>query len=268
MTSPVPVLSHAKAVTPLRQPGRVMEAAGRYQMLELYQRRLLAALAAHQGEVPNDVVAAAVKMPPGVTWGRMVRLCELGMARQSRVGWALEEAVADLARQDLKTSVHVALILPQPDLLRLPCDSLTERRVYTVCLALFAGCPVLPNVPLTRVIDAEAASPFLDASDQRFLTSRGAALDVVVLGAGLMPVLAIEADGPQHDMEPQLGRDARKNRICRVAGLPLARVRVRQQMSEDVLAHHLGRALASAARDARMGQRGHEELALALSRLV
>lgn len=156
----------------------------------------------NSGEMPNDVLAAAVKMPPGVAWGRMVRLCELGMARQSRGGWTLEEAVEGLARQDLKTLVYMALILPQPDLLRLPRASLTERRVYTVCLALFAGCPVMPNVPLTRVIDAKAAGPFLDASDQRFPTSPGVALDVVILKAGLMPVLAIEADGPQHDLEP------------------------------------------------------------------
>ncbi|AFD27794.1 DUF2726 domain-containing protein [Deinococcus gobiensis] len=236
--------------------------------LELRQRRLLAALAAHDGEVPNDVLASAVQSPPGVAFGLMVRLCEIGMAVQTPAGWKLEDWALPLAREDLARSVHLALVIPQDDLLRPPCDSRTERRVFEVCTRLFEGSVVLPNVPLARVVDADAAQHYLDREDQRFLANPSTQVDIVVLGRRLLPVLAIEADGPQHDADPQHSRDARKNRILRVAGLPVARLRVREQMSDDVLAHHIGRALWDAARIARPSQRGHVELARALSRLA
>ena len=268
-----PLLTHAGRITPVRgssvdpttpPPG----ARARYMSLELRQRRLLAALAAHDGEVPNDVLATAVQTPPGVAFGLMVRLCEAGLALQTPAGWQLEDWVLPLAREDLASSVHVALVIPQDDLLRQPCDSVTERRVFRVCLNLFEGSVVLPNVPLSRVVDPDAASHYLDGEDRKFLAHPSTQVDIVVLGQSLLPVLAIEADGPQHDVDPQHSRDARKNRILRVAGLPIARLRVRDQMSDDVLAHHLGKALWEAARIARPSQRGHVELARALSRVV
>lgn len=268
-----PLLNHAGRITPVRgssvnpTPAPIGSRA-RYMSLELRQRRLLAALAAHDGEVPNDVLATAVQTPPGVAFGLMVRLCEAGLARQTLAGWQLEDWVLPLAREDLASSVHVALVIPQDDLLRPPCDSVTERRIFRVCLHLFEGSVVLPNVPLARVIDPDAASHYLDGDDRKFLANPSSQVDIVILGKSLLPVLAIEADGPQHDVDPQHSRDARKNRILRVAGLPLARLRVREQMSDDVLAHHLGRALWEAARIARPSHRGHVELARALSRIV
>ncbi|AXH00602.1 DUF2726 domain-containing protein (plasmid) [Deinococcus wulumuqiensis] len=149
-----------------------------------------------------------------------------------------------------------------------PCDSATERRVFEVCLHLFEGSVVLPNVPLARIVETDAARHYLDQEDQKFLGNPATQVDIVVLGKNLLPVLAIEADGPQHDLDPQHSRDARKNRILRVAGLPIARLRVRARMSDDVLAHHLGKALWEAARIARPSHRGHVELARALSRLT
>lgn len=269
-----PLLNHAGRLAPLRgssvNPGPTPPAGARarYMALELRQRKLLAALAAHDGEVPNDVLATAVQTPPGVTFGTMVRLCEAGMAIQTPAGWKLEDWVLPLAREDLASSVHVALVIPQDDLLRPPCDSVTERRIFQVCLHLFEGSAVLPNVPLSRIVDPEAAGHYLDHEDRKFLGNPSTQVDIVILGKSLLPVLAIEADGPQHDVDPQHSRDARKDRILRIAGLPVARLRVRAQMSDDALAHHVGKALWEAARIARPSHRGRVELARALSRVV
>ncbi|GBF03896.1 hypothetical protein DAERI_010068 [Deinococcus aerius] len=270
MTPPV-TLTHAGQVTPVRQAttARVQGAPARYRELELRHRRLLAVLAAHDGEVPTDVLAAAVKVPPKVVFGLMVRLCEVGMAQQTVHGWRLEPCVAPLAKADLNESVFVSLVLPVPDLLRPPCDSTLERRIFAAVVLLFAGCAVVPNVTLSHVVDAEAARPFLGEPALKFLQSRHAELDVVVYGARtLLPILAVEADGPQHDAPVQAGRDRLKDSICRVAALPLLRVRIDARTSVDTLMHRLGRALHEVARAPRVEQRGHQELAEALARLA
>ncbi|GGM53967.1 hypothetical protein GCM10008956_32350 [Deinococcus arenae] len=271
MTVPefLPRLSHAGQVTPVRAaPGRLLNAPARYHELEFRHRRLLVVLAAYEGEVPEAMVAAASRLPVHVARGWLIRLSELGMVRQLPGGWQLEEAVTPLAKNDLAQSVHIALMLPRPDLLRAPGGSHTERRVFLSCLELFAPSPVLLGVPLAHLIDPDAAASHLGAEDLAFLNDPRTQLDIVVCSPALRPVLAIEADGPQHDVSPQVDRDRRKNRICRVAGLPLARLRVRPQLSDESLRHHLARLLSTLARETRLDQRGHAELARALSRLA
>lgn len=265
-----PPLTHAGRILTRRENGdpTAAGARSRYMALELGQRRLLAALARQNGEAPHDVLAAAVASPAGVVFSLMTRLCERGLAVQTPGGWKLQGWVTPLAREDMTRSVHVALSIPQDDLLRPPCDSVMERRIFEACLQLFEGSVVLPNVPLARVVDVAAAAPYLDQADRTFLENPLTQLDIVVLRKGLLPVLAIEADGTQHDAGPQYARDARKNRILHVAGLPMVRLRVRDRMSDDLLTRHLGRALWEAARIARPSQRGHVELARALSRVM
>lgn len=111
--------------------------------LELRQRKLLSALAAHDGEVPNDILSTAIRTPPGIGFGTMVRPCEAGMAVQTPARWKLEDWVPPLAWEDLASSVHVALVILKDDLLRTPCDSVTERRIFQVYLHLFEGSAVL-----------------------------------------------------------------------------------------------------------------------------
>lgn len=270
MTHTSVTLTHAGHVTPLREasPARVLGAPARYQELELRHRRLLAALAAHDGAVPNAHLAAAVNIPPKVVFGLMVRLCEVGMARQTPQGWELEDAIVPLAQADLSESVHIALVLPATDVLRLPCASDGERGVLQALVHLFPGCAVMSNVLLSHVVDAGAARAHLGEPAYQFLRTRAELDAVVYSGTTLKPVLAVETDGPQHDVPPQDGRDGLKNTICRVAGLPLLRVRVYKATSQEALMRRLGRALHEVARSPRVEQRGHQEFAEALARLA
>lgn len=122
---------------------------------------------------------------------------------------------------------------------------------------------------LSDVIDATQARPHLGAAEHRFLIHPASELDAVVYsGYTLLPILAVEADGPQHDHEPQAGRDGLKNAICRLADLPLMRVRIDGQVSDDVLMHRLKRAIHPVAKSPRPGHRGYAELAEALARLA
>ncbi|WP_291423106.1 DUF2726 domain-containing protein [Deinococcus sp.] len=264
-------LNHAGRQTPLREglPARVLDASRRYGELELRQRRLLAALAAHDGEVPTDTLAAAVQVPTRAVFGMMVRLTEVGMAVQTPHGWALAASIRSLAQADLRSSVHISLILPVPDLLIPVCANPLERRIFRALVLLFPNCAVMANLRLSEVVDPVLAQPYLDSASLKFLAHPAAELDAVIYsGCSLLPVLAVEADVPQHDHPPQSGRDGLKNTICRLAGLPLMRVRIDAHVSDDVLMHRLRRALHQVAKSPRPGQRGHAELAEALARLT
>lgn len=54
---------------------------------------------------------------------------------------------------------------------------------------------------------------------------RGMHFDFVILTLDFAPLLALEVDGSSHNSEGQQKFDATKNEACRVAGLPLHRVR-------------------------------------------
>ncbi|MDK2013832.1 MULTISPECIES: hypothetical protein [unclassified Deinococcus] len=181
-----PPLTHAGRILTRRENGdpTAAGARSRYMALELGQRRLLAALARQNGEAPHDVLAAAVASPAGVVLSLMTRLCERGLAVQTSGGWKLQGWVTPLAREDMTRSVHVALSIPQDDLLRPPCDSVMERRIFEACLQLFEGSVVLPNVPLARVVDVAAAAPYLDQADRIFLENPLTQLDIVVPRTG------------------------------------------------------------------------------------
>lgn len=151
----------------------------------------------------------------------------------------------------------------------LPYDSVCEGRIFATAVRLFSGCAVVPNVTLSHVVAPELARRFLGEPAARSLQSRHAELDLVVYGVETtLPILAVETDGPQPDAPPQAGRDRLTDTVCRVAGLPLVRVRIDERVSDSVLGHRLGRELHQAARSLLMGQRGHEELVAALSWLA
>nr|WP_281416203.1 DUF2726 domain-containing protein [Deinococcus aestuarii] len=121
-----------------------------------------------------------------------------------------------------------------------------------MCREAFFPHPVAARVPLRRVLDVQVMNSLLDEADQSFLAHGSAHLDLLVedhLTAA--PLLALELDGPQHRESPQRERDARKNRILRVAGLPLLRLWTdeREPPAEGLLRALLGWRLREAQRD-------------------
>ncbi|WP_261665410.1 DUF2726 domain-containing protein [Deinococcus sp. Marseille-Q6407] len=248
----------------VEQSSGYRSATGQYQRLDLYQRHMLCALARAGGEMSTSSLATDMDL----IRSRMSQLSGAGMVIQVPGGWKLTSAARPIAQADARASMHVSLIVAQPNMLLQPCESYHERMIYKVCIQLFTGCPVILNVPLHRVINADTISRFLNEEDMRFATHPSAHFDVVVLGAtSLRPILAIEADGDQHNHPDQVAQDTKKNRICHVVGLPLVRVRIRTQINEEKVVRQPGSQLTRLARAARPEHRGHEELASALTGL-
>jgi|SRR6185503_18062085 len=82
--------------------------------------------------------------------------------------------------------------------------------------------PVCPELPLNKVIEEERGD---DISKNERNTLNTASLDFVVYNRASLPQFAIEFDGPSHVMyEKKQQGDARKNRLCGLAGLPLLRI--------------------------------------------
>lgn len=79
-----------------------------------------------------------------------------------------------------------------------------------------------PELPLNKVIEAEKGD---DISKKEQGTLNKASLDFVVYNRASLPQFAIEFDGPSHETyEKKQQIDARKNRLCGLAGLPLLRI--------------------------------------------
>jgi hypothetical protein len=90
---------------------------------------------------------------------------------------------------------------------------------------------IFPSIRLGDAIVKEDGER-LSSEDFDFLTR--AHLDFLLATAppAAEPLFAVEFDGPHHDGRVQAGRDVRKNRLCRMADLPLLRLR-----AEDTQEH-------------------------------
>lgn len=243
-------------------------AASRVHALDISKKRLVMALAAADGPVPATELGTMTRMIPGWTRGHLSKLADGGFIRHTPDGWVLEHAVVAAARQLLRRDVDLALILPVEDALRRMGDSDHERRVMLTLLGIFPGCSIQPGQLLREVFDVALLSHALDAGDRLFLGHPLAHIDWTIYSApALLPILAVEVDSGWHDTPIQQERDGRKNRICRAGGLPLARVRLPEGVSDRVVEQQFQRALGRLARESRLGERAHFELAEALSRL-
>lgn len=81
---------------------------------------------------------------------------------------------------------------------------------------------VFAQLPLNKVIQLEK-SDRISRSESKFL--QDSELDFVIYNQDSLPELAIEFDGPAHRAYERKKRsDIKKNRLCRMAGLPLIRV--------------------------------------------
>lgn len=79
-----------------------------------------------------------------------------------------------------------------------------------------------PELPLNKVIEEEKGD---DISKKEKATLNAASFDFVVYNRASLPQFAIEFDGPCHATdEKKQQSDARKNRLCGLAGLPLLRI--------------------------------------------
>jgi hypothetical protein len=100
----------------------------------------------------------------------------------------------------------------------------SEQQTDEVLRSSFAvtGYRIFARLPLAKIIQREYGET-LSKKDRNFLET--SELDFVVANADTIPEFAVEFDGPHHQLvDKQIEPDARKNKLCDLAKLPLLRI--------------------------------------------
>lgn len=103
------------------------------------------------------------------------------------------------------------------------CASQQEFAFLRAIRQFFPSLQAYPNQPLRNFIDIEKLKATLPARVRNFAWS--AQVDVLLCTADEDPVVGIELDSVHHDGEAAAERDALKNGLFNLAGVPLVRIR-------------------------------------------
>lgn len=113
-------------------------------------------------------------------------------------------------------------------------NSNLEFSIYQVVVQLCPNHLVFPNCSLQSFMSYESLKGQVSSEDFSYylLTS----VDILVVSSTTyLPMLAIEVDSPWHDTDHQLARDAKKDRLFEVAGVPFLRLRKLGQPTPDAV---------------------------------
>ncbi|GAA5513120.1 hypothetical protein Dcar01_01846 [Deinococcus carri] len=237
-----------RLVPPKPRPSPVV----RYPELVPGDRHILLVLEAKGGNADLGTLAGALDLPESGLQTRLSALAAAGMVQLLPGRCALPDELRTRVQRDLNSAVGARVVLRSDNTVRCPAPHAGERVLRSLCREVFAPHVVRPRVPLRQVLDVQVMNALLDEADRTFLANASVHVDLVVEHVETeQPLLVLELDGPQHECSPQLERDVRKDRILRVAGLPLLRLWTceAQPPSEGMLRALLGWRLQGALRD-------------------
>lgn len=100
-------------------------------------------------------------------------------------------------------------------------EALVNERLRTICEDCEAH--VFPKVRIADVLSIEGSG--IDSERYRFALQ--AHFDFVVTDAELVPLFAVEFDGPSHRGQTQVERDRKKDALCEAFQFPLLRINAR-----------------------------------------
>ncbi|WP_428003674.1 DUF2726 domain-containing protein [Acidovorax sp.] len=109
------------------------------------------------------------------------------------------------------------------DFRRNACASQQEKEFLTAIRQFFPSLQAYPNMPLKNFIDIEKLEATLPIRARSY--AQLAQVDVLLCTPDEDPVAGIELDSIHHDTEEAAERDELKNRLFKLAGLPLVRIR-------------------------------------------
>jgi len=103
-----------------------------------------------------------------------------------------------------------------------------EQTLYNLCEEYFITIqrrsnrhPVLSQVRLVDAINVSAPNSYIGG-----IQFTAFSFDILITDGQANPIFAFEADGPQHHVQPQLGRDQLKDAIAKKAGITVIRLLV------------------------------------------
>lgn len=149
--------------------------------------------------------------------------------RTSRAAYTAKEETADsvteMKRISLRSTFTIGVwsSVDAFDFRMNVCASRQEREFLSAVRQFFPSLQAYPNMPLKSFIDIEKLEARLPVRARSYAWL--AQVDVLLCTADEDPVAGIELDSEFHDSEDGAERDVLKNKLFKLAGLPLVRIR-------------------------------------------
>ncbi len=228
------------------QIDRLKTARDRWPDLGYYPKKLLATLTAVDGEFSVEDLADLSGQRQRYIESNVRDLLDEGMLASSPAvgpiwiegtgGVRVNPHVEALARRERSHEVESRIIETDEDLkAKQVFDSDGEYEIYRTLTETFPNALVFPNMSPSAIFDYDEMKEALTGGEFKyFLQSR---VDFCIVSTGsYLPILAIEVDSHYHDQDEQKKRDEKKDKIFRVGGVPLIRLRRYGDQSNEAVA--------------------------------
>lgn len=203
----------------------VRTAPDRWPQVESPGRNVLAALV-QVNEFNFDHLAKLTGMTRDWAERHYKKLVRLGMVVEDEEGnWQINPHIKHLIERERSHAVATQIIRADDSVLYKPIfNSKAEYEIYQILIALFPNQLVFPNMALMAVFQYERMREILDRITFEYFMK--AQVDFCITHAGTYyPIIAFELDSDWHDSAKQIERDDKKNRIFKLGGVPLLRLR-------------------------------------------
>jgi hypothetical protein len=212
-------------------PARPIEedVLARYLSLDFFKQGLLRTIHFHGGAFRSlEHLAELACQDVLYLDGHLRKLREAGIVRSTgTMQFELETAFAEIVERESRTRVSVKVVgtdASSEGRFKSVFNSKAERRIYQIVQEIFPNHMTYPNMALRTVFPPERIKERLSRDAFDFLW-KGSVDLMVVSSSTDLPIGGIEVDSIYHDTERQQRRDALKNEIFAVAGVPLFRLR-------------------------------------------
>lgn len=212
----------------------------RFPQLDFYKRRILSTLTIINSFDSFQYLAELSGTGQLYIEGNWRKLVELGMVIEDENGsYRINEYIVDLVQQERSHSVVTKLIRADNRIAFKPIfNSKLEYKIYNVMIGLFPNHLVFPNMSLQTIFQYSRIKELVDADTFKYyLMSQ---TDICITStSSYLPQIAFEIDSHYHDDEDQIKRDLKKDKIFRVGGVPLLRIRAHGQPSDAVIRNEI-----------------------------
>jgi len=198
----------------------------RWPKLDYYKRQLVCTLSLISGWQGLDHLSRLSGIEEKYLGGHLRALEEQGMIfYPSKETFKVNPHILSLVERENTHAVVTKIIRGDESIAFRPIfNSRQEYTIYHILIGLFPNHLVFPNMALQTVFQYERMQGLLNSEEFGFFL-RSQVRFCVTSTANYLPLIAFEVDNDFHDQDDQRQRDAKKNRIFEVGGVPLLRLR-------------------------------------------
>jgi Flp pilus assembly protein TadD len=198
----------------------------RWPKLDYYKRQLACALSLISGYKGLDHLAKLSGIDERYLAGHLRVLEEEGIIIYPREGtFELNKHLTTLIERENTHAIITKIIHGDESVAFRPIfNSRQDYTVYSILISLFPNHLIFPNMALQTIFQFERMKALLDPDEFTFML-RSQVDFCVTSTANYLPLVAFELDSRFHEDDEQKKRDAKKEEIFRVGGVPLLRLR-------------------------------------------